>query len=50
MANLSEKLREMGIRVYIVPEAATLIANGGGLIDINKMNTHQRLKLQVKQL
>jgi len=46
MTHISERLREMGIRVYIVPEAATLVANGGGLIDVGKMNTHQRIKLQ----
>lgn len=46
MSHISERLREMGIRVYIVPEAATLVANGGGFIDIGKMSTNQRIKLQ----
>jgi thymidylate kinase len=45
MAQIQEKLREMGIRVYVVPEAATLVANGGGFIDSAKMDTHQSIKL-----
>jgi thymidylate kinase len=45
MAQIQEKLREMGIRVYVVPEAATLVYNGGGFIDAGKMDTHQSIKL-----
>lgn len=34
LAFLSEKLRdEDGFHVFIVPEAATLLANGGGMLD-----------------
>jgi len=45
MAQIQEKLRELGIRVYVVPEAATLVYNGGGFIDAGKLNTHQSIKL-----
>lgn len=33
LAYLSEKLRDDGISVFMVPEAATLLANGGGMLD-----------------
>jgi len=35
MAFCAELLRDRGYRVYIVPEAATQIALGGGMININ---------------
>jgi hypothetical protein len=34
----AELLRERGYLVLIVPEAATNIALGGGMIDINQFN------------
>lgn len=33
LAYLSEKLRDDDINVFMVPEAATLLANGGGMLD-----------------
>ena len=47
MTYISTKLRERGINVLIVPEFATMLANGGGLINIHKMNMQQIIKLQV---
>jgi len=47
MTYISTKLRERGINVLIVPEFATIIANGGGLINIHKMSKQQIIKLQV---
>ena len=35
LAYLSEKLRDDNIRVFMVPEAATLLANGGGMLDFS---------------
>ena len=35
LAYLAEKLREEGYNVLLVPEAATLIANGGGMINLS---------------
>ena len=37
MTYISTKLRERGLKVLVVPEVATIIANGGGLINIQKM-------------
>ena len=34
MAFCAELLRERGFRVYVVPEAATNIALGGGMINV----------------
>lgn len=33
LAYLSEKLRDDDLHVFMVPEAATLLANGGGTLD-----------------
>jgi len=38
MAFCAELLRERGFRVYVVPEAATNIALGGGMINVNRYN------------
>mmetsp|Transcript_3817 Transcript_3817/g.4240 ORF Transcript_3817/g.4240 Transcript_3817/m.4240 type:complete len:473 (+) Transcript_3817:48-1466(+) len=46
MTEISSKLRDRGTNVLIVPEFATLIANGGGLINIHKMTMGQIIKLQ----
>lgn len=37
LTTISDRLRERGFRVYCVPECASLVANGGGLINIMKM-------------
>lgn len=36
MANCAELLRERGYQVYLVPEAATQIAVGGGMFNIGE--------------
>ena len=38
MAFCAELLRERGFRVFIVPEAATSIALGGGMINVSTYN------------
>ena len=47
MTYLSTKLRERGLKVLIVPEIATIIANGGGMINVQKLTRQQVIKLQV---
>lgn len=47
MTYISTKLRERGLNVLIVPEVATIIATGGGLINVQKLNPIQVIKLQV---
>lgn len=46
MTTISDRLREQGWRVYNVPECATLVANGGGLININKMTLEENIRFQ----
>lgn len=46
LALISNRLRERGIRVYLVPECASIVANGGGLININKMTAEENIKFQ----
>jgi len=41
MAFCAELLRDRGFRVYIVPEAATNIALGGGMINIGSYSLEQ---------
>jgi len=47
MTYISTKLRERGLKVLIVPEVATIIATGGGLINIHKMTLQQNVRFQV---
>jgi hypothetical protein len=46
MAYCSELLRERGFRIYIVPEAATCIALGGGMINVSLLNSEQLISFQ----
>ena len=46
MAFCTELLRERGYRVYIVPEAATSIAMGGGMININNYTNEEKIMFQ----
>jgi hypothetical protein len=48
MAFIAERLRERGFRVYTVPEAATLIAGGGGMIKTHEYNESDAIAFQVK--
>ncbi len=43
MAFCAELLRERGYRVYIVPEAATSIAMGGGMINVNNYSNEEKI-------
>ncbi|EAS07761.2 AAA domain protein (macronuclear) [Tetrahymena thermophila SB210] len=43
---LSEKLRDEGFNVFTVPEAATMIANGGGMIDMSHYDDTQQINFQ----
>ena len=47
MTYISEKLRERGLKVLIVPEVATVFALGGGLINIQKMTLQENVRFQV---
>lgn len=40
---IQEKMKELGFLVYVVPEAATLIANGGGMLDMDNYNNTQAI-------
>jgi len=43
LALLSEKLRDEGFNVFTVPEAATMISDGGGMIDMSHYNENQSI-------
>lgn len=43
IAYLAKKLRERGVNVFIVPEAATLIFTGGGQIDLSNFNDEKKI-------
>jgi thymidylate kinase len=36
-------MKELGYQVFIVPEAATLIFNGGGMLDMKEYNKAQAI-------
>ena len=42
-------LRDRGLVVYIVPEAATLIFNSGGKLDMSSWSESEIIKFQVKK-
>jgi len=46
IASVSEKLREIGFTVFVVPEAATLIFSGGGDLDLTNYDEYSALKFQ----
>lgn len=46
IASVSEKLRELGFTVFVVPEAATLIFAGGGDLDLSNYDEYSALKFQ----
>ena len=46
IAKVSESLRELGYTVFVVPEAATLIFNGGGDLDLNNYTEESGLRFQ----
>ena len=48
MAYVAEKLREHDIAVFIVPEAATLIAQGGGMIKTEGYSDDEAINFQVR--
>ena len=47
LAYVAEKLREHDIAVFIVPEAATLIAQGGGMIKTSAYTSDDAINFQV---
>lgn len=47
LAYVAEKLREHDIAVFLVPEAATLIAQGGGMIKTNSYSDDDAISFQV---
>lgn len=46
IASISEKLRQLGYTVFIVPEAATMIFSGGGDLDLRNYSEYNQLKFQ----
>lgn len=46
IASISERLRELGYTVFIVPEAATMIFSGGGDLDLRNYSEYNQLKFQ----
>jgi thymidylate kinase len=46
IASISERLRELGYTVFIVPEAATMIFSGGGDLDLRNYTEYNQLKFQ----
>lgn len=46
---MAEKLREHDIAVFLVPEAASLIFQGGGMIKTGSYNDDDAISFQVKE-
>ena len=47
---IQEKMKELGYQVFIVPEAATLIFNGGGMLDMREYKKSQAIQFQTNLL
>lgn len=47
---LATKLRERGYTVYLVPEAATCIFMGGGMLDIGDLSDDEKILFQINLL
>ena len=47
---MAEKLREHDIAVFLVPEAASLIFQGGGMIKTGSYNDDDAISFQVNNL
>ncbi|KAL4453235.1 hypothetical protein ABPG73_022090 [Tetrahymena malaccensis] len=47
---VQEKMKELGYLVFVVPEAATTIANGGGMLDMQNYNMVQAIQFQTNLL
>ncbi|KAM3138809.1 hypothetical protein pb186bvf_009012 [Paramecium bursaria] len=50
LSYLTEKFRERGFDVYVVPEAATLIFQGGGMINLAQFSEEQIIQFQASLL
>jgi len=46
LSTLSETLNQMGFRVLIVPEAATLMMKGGAMIETRKLTFSNAVRFQ----
>lgn len=47
MATLNQTLSQMGFRVLIVPEAATMLMKGGAMIMTHKLSFSDAVKFQI---
>lgn len=47
---LAEKLKERGFAVYIVPEAATTLFMGGGMLDLDNYSAEDKMTFQMNLL
>lgn len=47
LATLNQTLSQMGFRVLVVPEAATMLMKGGAMIQTNKLTFSDAVKFQI---
>jgi hypothetical protein len=46
LAFLADKLRERGFNIFLVPEAATIIGTGGGMLNLGSYSEDNIIKFQ----
>ena len=47
MATLNQRLSQLGFRVLIVPEAATMLMKGGAMIQTHKLGFADAVRFQI---
>lgn len=47
LATLNQVLSQLGFRVLIVPEAATMLMKGGAMIQTHKLSLHEAVRFQI---
>lgn len=50
MTRITERVRELGMKVYVVPEAATMLMKGGAMINMEEFTRVQKVRFQAKIL
>jgi hypothetical protein len=50
MTGVTERVRELGQKVYVVPETATLLMKGGAMINMEDFTRAQKVRFQAKIL
>lgn len=48
MTQITERVRELGLKVYVVPEAATLFMKDGAMINMEDFSRVQKVRFQAK--